>query len=432
MVMAPRASRFPCGHAGIVTAAMVTPDLTSTARGATFPCFDGLRAIAALSVAITHSAFISGFNVRSSGWGAITARMDIGVAVFFVISGFLLYRPFVAARLAGAPGPGVASFARRRILRIFPAYWLVLTTVYVVPQLRGIGFDDFSADNVVAHYLLLHTYDIGFGLVPVQQAWTLVTELAFYALLPLYAAVLARRRSTRAQMLRDEFLALGALFVVGLLSRTFVLFAIDHPGWRGFSNLWLPARLDHFAFGMLLAVLSVWHRELGAEPRWSRHWSLPWISWGVSGATFVYLSIGFGLDEHRAQANFSQTQEWWLLFLWGVVGVTAVAPAVFGPQDRGVIRRFLRFGPVAWLGVVSYGIYLWHEAALDLFLRWRDLDLPNSFPEPYHFGLMTLFMLAVSIPLAAVSYYLVERPALSLKNRPVRDWFRGSRRKAVA
>jgi len=65
-----------------------------------FPSFDGLRALAALSVLLHHVAFASGITTGSR-FGPYTARFDVGVAVFFLISGFLLYRPFVAARLAG-------------------------------------------------------------------------------------------------------------------------------------------------------------------------------------------------------------------------------------------------------------------------------------------------------------------------------------------
>lgn len=384
-----------------------------------FPCFDGLRAIAALLVAVTHSGFISGFNVRSSGLGAFVARMDIGVAIFFVISGFLLYRPFVAARLTDRPGPAVLPYSRRRFLRIAPAYWLVLTAVLLIPAIQGINAKTPRWDQIVAHYGLFHTYHLRFDIVPVQQAWTLVTEVAFYVLLPLYAMLLANRRGALQQRFADELLGVGVLFGLGLVSRTAVLFGIDNPGWRGFTNLWLPARLDHFALGMLLAVLSVWHRECRREPSWARSAALPWLSWGASLGAFWYLSVGFGLNNHRGQVDFSLAQEWWLLFFWGIVGVTAVAPAVFGPQRQGVIRSALRFGPVAWLGMLSYGIYLWHEAALDFYLRWRDRE---PFVSPV--VEMTVFMLAASIAIAAASYYLIERPALSLKNRPVSEWFR--------
>ena len=71
-----------------------------------FPCFDGLRAIAAVLVVMVHTAFGSGFTHRS--WAGIyTARFEIGVAVFFLISGFLLYRPFAASHIAGASAPAV-------------------------------------------------------------------------------------------------------------------------------------------------------------------------------------------------------------------------------------------------------------------------------------------------------------------------------------
>src|SRR5215813_8286885 len=99
-----------------------------------FPCFDGFRALAAISVLITHVAFLSGFDIHSS-FGAFTARMDVGVAVFFMISGFLLYRPFVAARLDGRPAPRILLYARRRALRILPAYWVALTALAVWPGL---------------------------------------------------------------------------------------------------------------------------------------------------------------------------------------------------------------------------------------------------------------------------------------------------------
>ena len=95
------------------------PDVPSReqGRGFLFEGFDGLRAIAAIAVAITHSAFISGFNIRNDTWGPYTARLDIGVAVFFVISGFLLYRPFVLARFRNSSGPATLPFFRRRFLR---------------------------------------------------------------------------------------------------------------------------------------------------------------------------------------------------------------------------------------------------------------------------------------------------------------------------
>src|SRR6516165_736286 len=73
----------------------------TSSRGAHFPCFDGLRAIAALTVLGVHTTFVSGFTTSHPGWGRYTSRLEIGVEVFFVISGFLLYRPFATAHFGG-------------------------------------------------------------------------------------------------------------------------------------------------------------------------------------------------------------------------------------------------------------------------------------------------------------------------------------------
>ena len=81
----------------------------STPRATRFPCFDGLRALAAFAVVLVHTAFYSGLYKRSF-LNVYTGRLEVGVSVFFVISGFLLYRPFVVAHLSGNPGPAIVNF----------------------------------------------------------------------------------------------------------------------------------------------------------------------------------------------------------------------------------------------------------------------------------------------------------------------------------
>ncbi len=387
--------------------------------GSTFPAFDGLRCLAALAVCVTHAAYLSGFSVRSATFGPITARLDIGVAVFFVISGFLLYRPFVRAHLNGEPRPGWRGYGRRRFLRIAPAYWVVLTLVLVVPFLKPQNLS-MSPGKIVAHYLLLHVYAVRFSLVPVQQSWTLATEIAFYVFLPIWAALLANLGRDRRSALRAELAGVAVLYAFGLSWRAMLLTQVHDLSTRGFMSLWLPARMDHFALGMLLAVLSA-HLELsGARARVLSSRALAYTSWIVAAAAFWFLCYGFGLEHNRGPgAVISHAQEWWLYFFWGVVGVFTVLPAVFGPQQGTLVHALLRQRVVAWLGVISYGIYLWHEAVLDAFLRWKHLVPKNSFPRPYSFPLMTFWLLALTIPIAALSWYAVERPVLQLKNRPL-------------
>ena len=396
---------------------MPEPDLT---RGLRFPAFGGLRALAAISVAVTHASYISSFNVQSSDLGPITSRLDIGVAVFFVISGFLLYRPFALAHLSGKPRPTLRDYARRRFLRIIPAYWLVLTVVLAIPVLRPHNVK-LTPLKILTHYLLIHIYASRLGLPPVQQSWTLATEVAFYAFLPLFAFALARfGRSDRRQALTIEVAAVVGLYVFGLAWRAYLLKEVTDRGSRGLMSLWLPARMDHFALGMLVAVLSANEQARGRAMKWAQSRALPYAAWLIAGGAFIFLCYGFGLDTNRGPgAMISHAQEWWLYALWGIVGVFAILPAVFGPQEGSFVHGILRDPVIAWLGVVSYGVYLWHEAAIDFLLRWKHLDPANSFPIPYNFPLMTFWMLALTIPLAALSWYGLERYALRIKDRPL-------------
>ena len=119
-----------------------------------FPCFDGLRAIAVVLVLLLHTAWISGFTLRSS-LGIYTARLEIGVSIFFLISGFLLYRPFVLSHLTGERSPNTRRFWQRRLLRIVPAYWLALTVLTYGFHLVSLGP---GWQGVVSHYLFLQIY----------------------------------------------------------------------------------------------------------------------------------------------------------------------------------------------------------------------------------------------------------------------------------
>ena len=76
---------------------------------------------------------------REGTWyGPFTTRLNLGVTIFFLISGFLIYRPFVNSRMNGAPATPLARFLERRFLRIFPAYWLALTLLAIAPGLPDV------------------------------------------------------------------------------------------------------------------------------------------------------------------------------------------------------------------------------------------------------------------------------------------------------
>src|SRR5207248_2134572 len=141
-----------------------------------FDLFDSLRAIAVLCVVGTHVLVSSGrVAVGSKVWEA-GFRLNVGVTIFFVISGFLLYRPFVAARYAGRGLPAIPVYAGRRILRIVPAYWLALTVLALWPGLKGV----LDGHSFWVYYGFLQIYGLGPHNGGNYIVWSLCIEMAFY------------------------------------------------------------------------------------------------------------------------------------------------------------------------------------------------------------------------------------------------------------
>ena len=145
-----------------------------------FPLLDGLRAVAVFAVVLVHATVFSAPN--TSHMDRLLLHLNVGVTIFFLISGFLLYRPFIAHRVAAGPGaPVVSDYAKRRFLRIFPAYWLVLIVLWVVPGVTGT-----AGGGWLSHLFLVQTLpESGSSCVTavtecgLAQTWSLVVEFTF-------------------------------------------------------------------------------------------------------------------------------------------------------------------------------------------------------------------------------------------------------------
>jgi peptidoglycan/LPS O-acetylase OafA/YrhL len=383
-------------------------------RADRFPLVDSLRAIAALLIVGYHAAFFSGLLAAGSIGTRVTTNLQVGVPIFFLISGFLLYRPFAAAHLSGEPLPRARAYAWRRFLRIAPAYWVALTLAGVLGLALAV-----SASKLPAYYLFAQVYSGStyFGGLP--QAWTLCVEVTFYALLPLWALALrALPAASRATRLRQELWALALLFAAGVAYKLVVVFSADlNAGDTKPLLLSLPAYLDQFAVGMALAVASLWLAERPARPAVvtaldARSW-LPWLFAGLAFCLAVALVGETGRFGHA----LTRTEYVLRHGLWTLCALGMMVPAVIGDGAGGAVRRLLANRRLLFLGLFSYGIYLWHLTVMTAYGR---LGLDASGAR----GWLVWALLggAGAIALGAASYYLVERPALRLKGlAPYRD-----------
>jgi peptidoglycan/LPS O-acetylase OafA/YrhL len=384
------------------------------ARSGRFPLFDSLRALAAISVLAGHAAFFSHLLESSSPLRPWAARLDVGVAVFFLISGFLLYRPFVAARMRGEPPPSTGAYAWRRFLRIAPAYWLALTVCAVVLGLGGV----LALPGIPIYYGFAQIYSHDYVLGGLPQAWTLCVEVTFYAFLPLWAGLMRRlpARDERSRYL-TEAVGLVVLVVVAFAWQRWRLSSAADPGHANATQglLYLPAFLDQFALGMALAVASVAIADRPGLPAALRPLDrFPVLGWALALAAFWAVSTQIGLDG-RGGLSEPMTSAQYLArhYLFALVGLGLLLPAVFGDQTRGLVRRFLGLRVMLYLGVVSYGIYLWHMGVFVQLSKW-GLTLDSVGPVPAVVVWFVVGLLA-TVAIASASWWGMERPLLSLK-----------------
>jgi len=376
-----------------------------------FPLFDSIRGIAVLMVVVVHGGYISG-AAEHAWYGDLLARLEFCLPIFFLVSAFLLYRPFVAARVHGRRPPSARTFLRSRALRILPAYWLALTLLALYP-----GLPQIWSDHAWAYYGFMSVYDHDWSFGGILPAWSLCIEVTFYLGLPLFAFLM------RSRGMRAEWIAVGLLFAAGVAFNGIVHVA---DGDRVDTNLYLtlPAALHWLSLGMLLAVASVWLETRPETPRPIR-WveRRPELAWGLAIVLFLVVSLGLGLDAHSPHLGItvdspeSTSLAQWLAegILYGLIAFLVLLPAVFGDHLGGLPRRILRNRVLGWIGMISYGIFLWHLPIM----AWLANDLST---EPWGDSRMlgiTGTGLVLAIACAAASYYAVERPLLRLK-RPAR------------
>jgi peptidoglycan/LPS O-acetylase OafA/YrhL len=311
----------------------------------------GIRAVAAILVVGTHAAYTTG-KYTHGYWGLVGARMEIGVPIFFVLSGFLLFRPWVKASVTGRPPPSVSRYARHRIRRIMPAYLITVLFAYVLYHFREAGPNPgHSWLGLIRNLTLTQIYTDGYlgkylhqGLT---QMWSLAVEAAFYVTLPVLAYLLLTvicRRRWRPK------LVVGSLLALALISPTWlVLVHIDHWFADG-ARLWLPTYLAWFLGGMLLAVL----QAMGVQC---------YAFVAIPLAIISYFVVATPIGGAPTTSPSSTWEAVVKTVFYTVIATLAVAPLALG--DRGLYSRMLASRPMVWLGEISYEIFLIHLVTME-------------------------------------------------------------------
>ncbi|MGI9196719.1 MAG: acyltransferase family protein [Candidatus Nanopelagicales bacterium] len=376
-----------------------------------FPLLDGYRAIAAFMVLTTHVAFNTG-EILTPVIGPLMGRMDFGVTLFFLLSGFLLYRPWARAAMTATPAPRLGTYALRRAARILPAYWvMVVVTLLLLPDIQPVRWQAWPV-----HLGLLHIYIPGFTLEGLTQTWSLATEVAFYILLPVLAWVAGRRqRGDASASARWQLIVL--LGCVALAWTYTVLRVSGVFGNATITGYWLPGFLDWFALGMAAAVIQVRLQYVGA-PRWM--WAVRQVAratpWCLVIAVSLYVVAATPL---AGPLTFDPAQPHSLVIkhvLYGAIAAFLLLPGFLGEWgESSTWARVLRNPVVVYLGTISYGVFLWHLVLLRFIQDGLGLPVFGG-----GFWIVWPLVVVASVIVASISWFSLERPLQAWSHRPQR------------
>jgi peptidoglycan/LPS O-acetylase OafA/YrhL len=384
---------------------------------------EGLRAVAAWSIVVFHVWVFTSPAVLGWNLGPLTAfvsPLQSGVTLFFVLSGFLLYRPIAAALIDGTKTPRTTTYLRNRMLRIVPAYWVILMVVVFAfhsatagASGRGVLSGSLTDPKTfVLDLLLVQTYlphAIWSGILP---SWSLTIEAAFYLLLPVLG-VCAMWFARGAPQSRMRIAAASgpviAMILFGAIGKTLVATLSSGSqratvsSWHGVLDRSILTHADLFGFGMAAAlVLLLWERGSCASLR-------PLLARQL-GRPLAYLGLPVFVLGYYLLAPYA----------YDAVVALLVAVALLrllggeATSNAQKMRRFLRSRWTLAAGRHSYSVFLWNYPLL-AFLSAQGLLAGG------HGAGAFVANLAVAAPVIAVlsmlTYRFVEAPALRLKQR---------------
>jgi peptidoglycan/LPS O-acetylase OafA/YrhL len=376
---------------------------------------DGIRGVGMLMVFFTHLFLLAdpapNSNMRAYGWAApILGHIDLGLAAFFVLSGYLIARPFARAYVAGTRRPPLREYVRNRVLRVVPAFYVFTVLVLLIFGLDGSlasGSDNSSSWwQVLGQFLFVQGQTGGPAAVPIGPAWSIGAEVGFYVLIPL-SAVVAYRVGARIQSReRRAALAIAAIAVL-----TFV--SIAARAVHKFDFTWLtspPAIMYVFMPGVAVAIIEpLLVPRLRGQARLARR--IAWASFAAAAlAAVVYAATDY--DARQTPIHHALGQRALIASLCTGALIFGMVVLQLGTDraPRLFVNRLM-----LWMGARSYSFYLVHIAVL--------FTIDHALGSGESIGARVVIMTAVGLPvttaIAALSYRYVERPFLERKRRPV-------------
>lgn len=356
--------------------------LESVSKAERVASLTGIRAVAALLVMLTHAAYTTG-NYTHGYVGLVYSRMEIGVPIFFVLSGFLLFGPWVKAAASHGPSPSVRRYTWHRVRRIMPAYVVTVLAAYALYHFRTAGPNPGHTwtglvRNLTLSQIYTDNYLYSYLHQGLTQMWSLAVEVAFYVALPLLAYLLLVvwcRRRWRPVLL------LTGLAGLALITPAWLILVHTTDFLPDGSRLWLPTYLSWFIGGMMLAVL----QRMGV-----RAYAMACVPVAIVSFLIVSTPIAGAPTTSPSELREALLKA----AFYAMIATLAVAPLALG--DSGLYAKFLASRPMVFLGEISYEIFLIH-------LLTMELVMVEILRFPIYTGSMSILFVAtfvVTVPLA--------------------------------
>lgn len=359
---------------------------------------ESYRGIAALLIVIFHAyqytreaPGASRYLFEGTLLGTVLFSLQMLAALFFTLSGFVVFLPFVRAAMSQSRRYSLRGFMVRRFVRIVPAYYAVVILVWT---LHYAGMRE-NWEDLLLHLSFTHVFSSRYIFWTVGPTWALAIEVLFYLFLLLFGPFiywLGSHFTAQKQRALTIGLCVGSLGILSLLYKYWAFYLAQLPE-DAFAVYFGPlAKLDSFVLGMLLAVVVTY---LGDRPLLTYRGALALRLVGFAGIlVLAFFGQAIGLYFHT---------------LFSVAFILIVASTVLAPIGSS-FQRLMQTKPLLTLGLISYSLYLWHEPIL------RELGARNVLisQEPAAFFRNVLILLPLALIAATASYWIIEYPASHL------------------